>query len=65
MLSLDIDKILRCPFRTETFITQEIDNNGNPKQIQLVTFPECHYNQCPFYNPNGKEQFQKCFKSTT
>lgn len=65
MTSLNSNKILRCPFRTETILSQEVDENGIPKQIQLVNFPECHYNQCPFYNPEGKEQYQKCFKANS
>lgn len=40
-------KDLVCPFRTKTISYQDDTNSV----IQIIEFPECHYNKCPFlYN---------------
>lgn len=51
-----------CPFRTYIKIGQQLNENNVPEQYQLTVFPECQYSQCPFYNSDGKNASEKCFK---
>lgn len=43
-------KKMVCPFRTCVVITQKVDDNDIPSQIQNTTYPECHYEECPWYD---------------
>lgn len=45
-----------CPFRTLT-ITSQLSSQ---MMEQRVNFPECHYGECPFYRPDGKNPQEKC-----
>lgn len=53
-----------CPFRTNVFVGQHLNESGVPEQYQLTTFPECQYAACPFYNPEGKDAYEKCYRCT-
>ena len=52
-----------CPFRTNVVAGQHLNELGIPEQYQLTTFPECQYASCPFYNSEGKDNTEKCFKA--
>lgn len=58
-----LSNTLVCPFRTEVIMSQRLNNEGIPEQYQLTKFPECQYKLCPFFNPDGKNNNEKCFKS--
>lgn len=62
--TLDIvSNILVCPFRTEVTAGQHLNEDGIPEQYQLTKFPECQYKLCPFFNVDGKDNTEKCFKA--
>ncbi len=58
-----ISNILVCPFRTEVMVGQHLNEDGVPEQYQLTKFPECQYKLCPFFNADGKDNTEKCFKA--
>ena len=58
-----VSNMLVCPFRTEVMIGQRLNDEGVPEQYQLTRFPECQYKLCPFFNPDGKNNNERCFKS--
>ena len=54
-----------CPFRTEVTAGQHLNSLGVPEQYQLTKFPECQYIQCPFFNADGKDNNERCYKAAS
>lgn len=52
------DKLV-CPFRTETKLVPNEYNAAN----QIVLFPECQYEVCPFYNNSAHNNTERCLRS--
>ena len=48
-----------CPFRTKTVTTQITQTILE----QTITFPECQYAHCPFYNTYAEDSSEKCLRA--
>ena len=53
-----------CPFRSEVRVFQTFDENNLPIQNQITLFPECQYEDCPFYNPEATSNNERCSKAS-
>lgn len=53
-----------CPFRTEVRMGQRLNEDGVPEQYQITLFPECQYRLCPFFNEEGKNNSERCYRAT-
>jgi hypothetical protein len=53
------EKPLVCPFRT---LTKLIPNQFGAAD-QMIEFPECHGNACPFYDSNAVTNSDKCLRA--
>lgn len=52
-----------CPFRTQIIVTNTVDKNNIPSQIQTTYFPECYYGNCPYYNSKAIDNSERCFRA--